>query len=136
MTHGIIFATGLETAGIIGALVFGGLSCVVSIIAILKKQEVKIDQPLMMKMQEEFVPQKRFEHELQENKREHENLFKKIGGVERGAVQRLDDHLKDMQKSAEDGRDKIHRRLNRLSIGLANLCGRVGAAMPSEEEES
>lgn len=127
---------GLETAALIAGLIFTPLSCLIAVIALVKKQQVKIDEPLLMKMEEQFVSAQDFKDLVRDNKHEHENLFKKIGGVERGAMERLDHHMSSMQKSAEEGREKIHRRLNRISIGLANLCGRIGAKMPTEEEES
>ena len=106
-----------------------------AIVALNKKQEVSIEQPLVVKFAAEFVHKNEFEQVKLKNEHEHENLFKKIGGVERGSIERLDKYMGELQDRAEEGREKIHRRLNRMSIGLANLCGRVGAKMPSEEEE-
>jgi len=85
----------------------------------------------------EFEPASKdaFEKHVAANQREHENLFAKIGGVERGLNERVEKKLTDLQRSAEDGREKLHQRINRISVGVARLCGRQGIPMPKEDDE-
>ncbi len=85
----------------------------------------------------EFTPanKEEFQDHLDWDRREHENLFRKISGVERGAADRLDHRLAEMQRSAEEGREKLHKRINTISVGVARLCGRAGLPMPKEDDE-
>jgi len=85
----------------------------------------------------EFDPasKEELEKHIQADAREHEKLFSKIGGVERGMNERVEKRLTDLQKSAEDGREKLHQRINRISVGVARLCGRQGIPMPKEDDE-
>ena len=85
----------------------------------------------------EFTPadKEEFQAHIEWDRREHENLFKKISGVERGAADRLDQRLSEMQRSAEEGREKLHKRINTISVGVARLCGRAGLPLPKEEDE-
>ncbi len=85
----------------------------------------------------EFTPasKEEFQDHLDWDRREHENLFRKISGVERGAADRLDQRLSEMQRSAEEGREKLHKRINTISVGVARLCGRAGLPMPKEDDE-
>lgn len=108
---------------------------IIAILALNKKQEVRVDQPLEVQFAADFVPHKAFDKLVADNNREHENIFKKIGGVERGAGSALNQRLGEMQKAAEEGREKLHTRINRISIGVARLCGRLDVDMPAEEDE-
>lgn len=81
---------------------------------------------------ERFVPKPAFEKHIEENKREHENLFAKIGGVERGGVARMetlsrewreivDDKVTELIKSDNGGREKLHERINKVMESTAAL---------------
>ena len=85
--------TGLEIGGCIVAIVVGVSGLVIGIIGLLKKTEVKVEQPVSVTITEElhkiFAAKEAFETHVAENKKEHENFFTKIGGVERGAAANL-----------------------------------------------
>ena len=77
-----------------------------------------------------------FEKHADWNRREHENLFAKIGGVERGANQRCDMHtrefreildvkLTELMNANNVGREKLHDRINEVLEAVAELRGRV-----------
>ena len=85
----------------------------------------------------EFTPadKEEFQNHVEWDRREHENLYKKISGVERGAADRLDQRLAEMQRSALEGREKLHKRINTISVGVARLCGRAGLPFPKEDDE-
>jgi hypothetical protein len=92
--------------------------------------------PLRVQGVERYLEKREFDDFKKWNDGEHSKIFHKIGGVERGAGEKMDAKFSELQRSAEEGREKIHKRLNRISVGLAVICGRMGAEMPREEEES
>ncbi len=84
-----------------------------------------LPQPLEVSPVAEYVPASAFAAHVAENKREHENLFAKIGGVDRGLSQRLDVKLDSMQRAAEEGREKLHDRINDVLSAVSELRGTV-----------
>jgi hypothetical protein len=117
----------LKNAVLIGAGVFAMIAYGKEIFGSKKKREVSFEADPATKEE--------LEKHADWDSGEHDKLFRKIGGVERGAQERLDKKVEEMERKADDARERIHKRLNRISVGLANLCGRVGAEMPTEEEE-
>ena len=66
------------------------------------------------------------------NLHEHENLFKKIGGVERGAQARLeasraeaDANLQEAIRAGNESREKLHHRINDLLKAISTLEGKL-----------
>ena len=90
-----------------------------------RNQREILPQPLEVSAVAEYVPASAFAAHVAENKREHENLFAKIGGVERGMAQRLDGKLDTMQRNAEEGREKLHDRINDVLAAVSELRGTV-----------
>lgn len=110
MTEGekwILGCTIVMAVGTIGAMI-------VMIIALNKKQEVKVDQPVSITITEElhnsFAAKESFDKHCEENRREIENIFSKIGGVDRGAGNKI---------SAEV--TAIHARINLLDKSSGRL---------------
>lgn len=70
-----------------------------------------------------FEPASKADFEAHEewNRREHENLFSKIGGVERGAQSKLEDAI----NSGNVSREKLHERINDLLAAISRLQGRL-----------
>ena len=85
----------------------------------------KAPQPFEVKEAKSFVHKQEFDLFAETNRREHENLFSKIGGVERGARVHLDGKLDAMQRSSEEGRDKLHDRINEVLAAVSELRGTV-----------
>jgi hypothetical protein len=82
-----------------------------------------------------FVHKSDFQKFKEDNLSEHKELFLKIGGVERSVTERLEHKIDESIKSAEVSRSALHQRINRITIGVARLCGRSGVPMPKEDEE-
>lgn len=82
-------------------------------------------QPFEVREAKDFVHKQTFDDFATKNEREHENLFSKIGGVERGARIHLDGKLDAMQKSANDGQEKLHDRINDVLAAVSELRGTV-----------
>lgn len=85
-----------------------------------------------------FVPASNddFEKHLAANQKEHENLFSKLGGVERGARERLDmvtskwqdridEKFSTMQAADQAGRKEIHQRIDQVLVAVSKMEGRV-----------
>ena len=64
-----------------------------------------------------------FERHLEQNRHEHENLFSKIGGVERGMNARLEAAI----TANNDSRSKLHDRINEVVENTAEMKGSLAA---------
>jgi homospermidine synthase len=75
---------------------------VVSIVALSRKQEVKVEQPVTITITEElhkiFAGREVFEKHVAENREDHADIFKKIGGVERGAASTIDQRVEVVRR--------------------------------------
>src|SRR5687767_7356399 len=89
---------------VIAAFLLGVAVNVVALVMVGRKQKREVSFSFEPASKEDF------EAHIAQNQREHENLFSKIGGVERGISQRLDEKLSSMQDKAEVGREKLHER--------------------------
>ena len=101
---------------------------VISIIAVNKKQEVKVEQPVSITITEElhksFASKEAFEKHVQDMK---------------GEIDRLDEILRveipEMERritSAADQRvRRLHQRIDPLYSGVAALCSKAGVRMQS-----
>ena len=94
--------TGLEVGGLICAIAFGGGSLIIAVIALNKKQEVRVEQPVSVTISEElhkvFAAKDAFESHVAENKNDHEKMFSKIGGVERGAAASIEQRVEIVRR--------------------------------------
>jgi hypothetical protein len=86
----------------------------------------------------QFTPasKEEFERHVASNKQEHENLFSKIGGVERGSTARLDEFSKEwrgalsmqtseIKLSAEQRQTVLHNRITDVLGEVRELRGEV-----------
>ena len=121
--------TGLESAGIICSIVVGVLGSTSGVIMLFKRQEVQVQQPvdvqLVKAMHDQFASQDDFHAHVGQDLQTHRDLFAKIGGVERGARQHLEEKLDAMQRSSEEGREKLHNRINAVLEAVSELRGTV-----------
>lgn len=80
--------------------------------------------------------QREFEKHVEWNRREHENLFSKIGGVERGSLARMDSisrewrsfvegSMAELIKSNNEGRSKLHDRINTILAEVSEIRGEL-----------
>lgn len=64
------------------------------------------------------------EKHIEWNRREHENLFSKIGGVERGLTARCDTKHADLEKEQRSSLTRIHSRIDDVLVAVSELKGR------------
>jgi hypothetical protein len=67
------------------------------------------------------LDKKEFEKHQRENKDEHEKIFAKLGGVERGVENRLNAKLDAMQAESKTDREKLHFRINPIEGEICAL---------------
>lgn len=99
-------------------------SVVVSVVSIAtffsnRKQKREVSFSFEPASKDEFMAH------VERNEREHENMFKKIGGVERGAAESLDRKLSALQASAETGREKLHNRITEILTAVSEVKGEI-----------
>jgi len=104
---------------VIAAFLLGVAVNVVALVMVGRKQKREVSFSFEPASKEDF------DAHIAQNVREHENLFAKIGGVERGISQRLDEKLSSMQDKAEEGREKLHSRLNEMLGEMRELKGEM-----------
>jgi hypothetical protein len=91
-----------------------------------KSETVFSPQPFIIAMEKEFIKLHTFEEAMKENKREHENIFSKIGGVERGAAGRLEQQLTSMRDESRKDRGELHEKINEARESVAALEATTG----------
>lgn len=62
-----------------------------------------------------------FDAHVQENKHEHENLFAKLGGLERGLNARLNAELKVLRDERREDISALHQELNQVARNVSGL---------------
>jgi hypothetical protein len=94
--------SGLEIGSVICAIIFGAATLILAIVSIFKKTEVKVEQPVSITITEElhkvFANREAFEKHIGENREDHDKIFSKIGGVERGAATSLEQKVETVRR--------------------------------------
>ena len=83
-----------------------------------------------------YVAKTDFDRLVESNVREHENLFSKIGGVERGANARQDSATREwrefvetkltaIQADTNHGQEALHNRINEILAAVSELKGEI-----------
>ncbi len=67
------------------------------------------------------VEQPHFERHVQENAKVHEQLFAKVGGVERGMAQKLGEELNALRSERKGDSDKLAERLSSFDVAIGGL---------------
>jgi hypothetical protein len=67
------------------------------------------------------VDKKEFDRQVQENKEEHDRIFSKLGGIERGVEGRLNAKLDAMSAESKLDREKLHFRINPIEGEICAL---------------
>ena len=62
-----------------------------------------------------------FEEHVRDNKREHENLFAKVGGVERGTMAKLDKSFNELRAERALDMNTIHSKTNEIGREVSGL---------------
>lgn len=72
---------------------------VISVVALNRKTEMQLSpQPLIVAMEKEFTTKREFELHVNHVQSEHDKIFSKIGGVERGAAASLENKIEVVRK--------------------------------------
>jgi signal transduction histidine kinase len=104
----------------------GNLATIGLWLAARKRREAEVyPQPLQVQAAEKPPTQQEFQAHVDWNLREHENLFRKIGGVERAHVERMDQKFSELQRHAEVAREKLHERINEILGEVRELKGEL-----------
>jgi hypothetical protein len=120
-------------------------ACVVSVIALNKKQDVKVEQPVSITVTEElhdmFAAKDVFEKHCEETKRGFDLCAQQRGEDLRAASasrKTIYDKIEEASEKLRDDLDEKHinneKRINRSNWMLARLCERNRIVVPSEEE--
>ena len=62
-----------------------------------------------------------FDIHVSENKHEHENLFSKLGGLERGITAHLNDELRALRDERREDISTLHSELNEVARKVSSL---------------
>lgn len=90
----------------IGAMFF--LVAINTVLQIIRYSQVRAEkreitpQPLEVRGTVEYLPKKAFEEHREQNQREHENMFSKMGGIERGIRSEMKADLKPVSEKVDD----------------------------------
>ncbi len=98
-----------ETAGVLGALLFGAIGAVVSIFALVKKSEVQLSpSPLPVELVDSFVTREDFRAHVTANQAVHRDLFAKIAAAERTSRDASERHLADLRRELNATTSTMH----------------------------
>ncbi|MDE2099098.1 MAG: hypothetical protein KGL39_17725 [Patescibacteria group bacterium] len=111
-----------------------GMNAVLKLIDRFKDKPAPAD--VRTEAMERFALKSEFTLAMQRNEQEHRDLFARIGGVERGALSRMDALSKEwrswveekvtvMVASNESGRENLHRRINDVLVAVSRIEGEM-----------
>ena len=101
------------------------IAAAVLVIAVQVRELVGTKKRREVSFEETPARKTEFDQHVDWNRREHENLFSKIAGVERGVTDRLGAKLVDLEHKAETSRDKLHDRVNDVLSAVSELRGKL-----------
>lgn len=118
--------TSLETAGVIGGLVFGGLGSIVAVIALFKKSDAQISpQPLNVEivtaLHDQFASKADFDAHIASNTERHAQLFRKLDTVERDARAALHTELSKLNTDRQRTVEKLNDQFTHIRESLAAI---------------
>jgi uncharacterized protein YdcH (DUF465 family) len=85
-----------------------------------RKREIT-PQPLQVAMSSEAASKAEFERYVATNKEEHEKIFSKIGGVERGASKLVEDNIERLRLERREDMRALHHEVNEVGKKVASL---------------
>ena len=99
----------LDSAGIIGALLFGAIGAVVSVFALVKKSAVEVSpNPLPVEFVDSFVTRQDFREHIAANQAVHKDLFAKIAAAEHAGRDATERHLNDLRRELNATTSTMH----------------------------
>jgi hypothetical protein len=118
--------TGLEIAGVIGGLVFGGAGSLVGVIALFKKTSTRISpQPLNVEivkaMHERFARQEDLAALVAANSENHLQIFRRLETVEREARAALGGEISKINLDRQRTMEKLNEQFTFIRESLAAI---------------
>ena len=118
--------TGLETAGVIGGLVFGGAGSLVAVIALFKKTDTEVSpQPLNVEivkaLHDQFANKEEFAAHVASNTERHAQLFRKLEIVERDARAALTDEISKINADRQRTMEKLNDQFTFIRESLSAI---------------
>ena len=108
------------------ALVVAGAAATAYYVKVLFWGEApKTPQPFEVRAAKDYVHKEEFNTLVQSNETAHRDFFSKLGGVERGSRAQLETKFEAIQRSQEEGREKLHDRINDVLEAVSELRGTV-----------
>ena len=105
----------LEIVSIAVSMICVVITTVLAWVAIAKAQKVQVT------FAGTPVDKKEFDKEVQENKEEHDRIFAKLGGLERGVESRLNAKIDAVIAEGKTDREKLHFRINPIEGQICAL---------------
>jgi hypothetical protein len=118
--------TGLETAGVIGGLVFGGAGSLVAVIALFKKADTEISpQPLSVEivksLHDQFANREEFESHVAASNARHAQLLQKLELVERDARTALAVEISKVNADRQRTMEKLNEQFTFIRESLSAI---------------
>ena len=118
--------TGLESAGLIGGLVFGGIGAIVAVIALVKKTDTQISpQPLLVEIRkalhEDFAKKEAFDSHVAGNTERHAQIFRRIEAVERDARKELGEEISKINADRQRTMEKLNEQFTFIRETLSAI---------------
>ena len=118
--------TALETAGIIGGLVFGGAGSVVAVIALFKKSDTQVSpQPLNVEivkaLHDQFAQKDDFEAHVAGDRERQAQICRKLELVERDARTALGGEMAKLNSERQRTMEKLNEQFTFIRESLAAI---------------
>src|SRR5215469_8562941 len=118
--------TALETAGVIGGLVFGGIGSLVAVLTLFKKTNTRVlPQPLNVEivraLHEQFANKEDFEAHVAANTERHAQIFRKIENAERDARAALAEEIARINSDRQRTVEKLNDQFTFIRESLAAI---------------
>ena len=115
---------------VIAAFLLGIAVNIVTVIKLARTQKREVSFTFIPASKDEF------DKHVQANVREHENIFSRLNGMDRGCAQRMDElsksvhsridtRLDTMMREDREARAKVHERINQVLTAVSELKGKV-----------
>ena len=132
--------TSLESAGILGGLIFGGTGSLVAIVALFKKTDTRISpQPLNVKvvkaLHEQFAKQEELHALVENNTERHAELFEKIETVERDARTQLAAEIARIQADRQRTMERLNEQFTFIRESLSAINTELKLKRTSREAD-
>jgi len=118
--------TGLETASLVGSLIFGGAGTAVAVVALFKKTDTKISpQPLNVEivkaLHERFANKDDFEAHVAANADRHAQIYRKIETVERDARAALGEEIARINADRQRTMERLSDQFTHIRESLSAI---------------